>query len=976
MTVGKQRFFVSYAGPDRAWAEWTGWHLEQAGHTVELDRWDWATGDDFVGRMDHALAHADAVVALFSQNYFGPGRWTQAEWKATVAGKGRLVPLAIKSLADEDVPPLLRGLIRKELHGLDENEAVAALLEAVDGPSRPVESVAYPGADDAGSGADSAGPRADDTGPDAAPDGARPRLPRDDDRPEVWNVSRRNLDFSGREAEITRLRVGFLGGRQAAVQALHGMGGIGKTQIALEYAYRFASQYDLVWWIDAEQADQIPVHFTELADRLGIAKPDAGTEHNARILLQHLRTRHRWLVILDNAEHPDQIEPWMPDGTGHTLITSRNPNWRGLAHQTGLDVFTRTDSLAYLEARLPSISADEADVLAEAVGDLPLALAQAAGVIGSGMTLDRYCRLLATSTARILKEGDAPGYPASLAAAVDIATTRLTDEHAESEALLRLGAFLGPEPIPNAWLENARPRLATIPGDPDDLMWLHSALQPLGRYGLARIDHQVFQIHRLTQAVIRDQTSPEQAGAIRDDIAAILAGVDPGDPDTPETWPAWASAASHLTAPHAEVADRPELRPMLLQAALYLIRSGQARGAHGLALSLQQAWSAELGEDNPDTLTAMQYLGHATADIGDAAEARRIAEDTLARRRRTLGSDAPQTLQSANDLAVILNRLGISASQAREVYEDTLARRRRVLGDDHPDTLQSSLNLGIALLEYGELKEARQLVEHALAHRRRALGDDHPQSLESAAGLAAVFFECGDHAEAHRMYADALVHQRRTLGDDHPQTLQSVQNLAATLMHLRKYEEARRMLEDALARRRRTFGDDHPDTIECARRYASALSHVGEQQEAHRMLEDALARCRRHLGDDHRFTIRSMRALANFLHESGEYVQAHRLLEDAHARALRIFGERSETLLLAENLGITLCRLRRYPEAVAILEDTRARQRRILGDGHMDTMRTTQALADALTAMGKRFAAQRLLSPKKQGNRRFGRKPR
>ncbi|MBB4894319.1 tetratricopeptide (TPR) repeat protein [Streptomyces olivoverticillatus] len=962
MTVGKQRFFVSYAGPDRAWAEWTGWHLEQAGHTVELDRWDWATGDDFVGRMDHALAHADAVVALFSQNYFGPGRWTQAEWKATVAGKGRLVPLAIKSLADEDVPPLLRGLIRKELHGLDENEAVAALLEAVDGPSRPVESVAYPGADD--------------TGPDAAPDGARPRLPRDDDRPEVWNVARRNLDFSGREAEITRLRVGFLGGRQAAVQALHGMGGIGKTQIALEYAYRFASQYDLVWWIDAEQADQIPVHFTELADRLGIAKPDAGTEYNARILLQHLRTRHRWLVILDNAEHPDQIEPWTPDGTGHTLITSRDPNWRGLAHQTGLDVFTRTDSLAYLEARLPSISADEAGVLAEAVGDLPLALAQAAGVIGSGMTLDRYCRLLATSTARILQEGDAPGYPASLAAAVDIATTRLTDEHAESGALLRLGAFLGPEPIPNAWLENARPRLATIPGDPDDLMWLHSALQPLGRYGLARIDHQVFQIHRLTQAVIRDQTSPEQAGMIRDDIAAVLACVDPGDPDTPETWSAWASAASHLTAPHAVVADRPELRPMLLQAALFLIRSGQARGAHGLALSLQQAWGAELGEDHPDTLTAMQYLGHATADIGDVAEARRVVEDTLARRRHTLGSDDPQTLQSANDLAVILDQLGISV-HTREMYEDTLARRRRVLGDDHPDTLQSALNLGLALLEYGKLEEARRLVEDALVRRRRALGDDHPQSLEAAAGLASVLYECGDYAEAHRMHADTLAHQRRALGDDHPQTLQSVQSLAAALMQVGKYEGARPLLEDALARRRRTFGDDHPETIECARRYASALSHVGEQPEAHRMLEDVLARCRRNFGDDHGRTIRSVNALAVFLYEAGEYVQARRLLEDAHARARRILGdERIETLRIAESLGLTLYRLRCYPESVAILEDTRARQRRLLGDGHVDTVHTTQSLARTYTAMGKRFAAQRLLSPKKQGKRRFGRKSR
>ncbi|MFJ1603656.1 TIR domain-containing protein [Streptomyces sp. NPDC088253] len=233
-----QHFFISYAGVDRPWAEWVGWHLEQAGHQVILDVWDWRTGEDFVQHMDQALSRADAVVALFSRSYFDPERWTQEEWTATVARRERVIPLALEPIAATDVPPLLAAKLRKDLHGLDEGAAVAALREAVNGGIRPTTPPLFPGTAPSASVA-------------AVASSTKPRLPSSTGRPDVWNVRRRNPDFSGREAEIAQLRDGLLSGQQAVVRALHGMGGIGKTQIALEYAHRFASQYDLVWWIDA-----------------------------------------------------------------------------------------------------------------------------------------------------------------------------------------------------------------------------------------------------------------------------------------------------------------------------------------------------------------------------------------------------------------------------------------------------------------------------------------------------------------------------------------------------------------------------------------------------------------------------------------------------------------------------------------------------------------------------------------------------
>ncbi|MCX5559309.1 FxSxx-COOH system tetratricopeptide repeat protein [Streptomyces sp. NBC_00038] len=922
MTDQAQQFFISYAGTDRAWAEWVGWHLEQAGHQVILDVWDWRTGDNLVQRMDEALKRADAVIALFSTSYFEDERWTTEEWTAAVAHRDRLIPLALEPLTTNDLPRILAAKLRKNLHGLDETAAQTALHEAVNSGSRPTAPPPFPGTIPV-------------TAPIPMAGQSKPRLPGSSGQPEVWSVRRRNPDFAGRETEIARLRESLVRESKAVPQVLHGMGGVGKSQLALEYAHRFAGQYDLVWWIDAEQPDEIPVRYTELADRLGIAKPDAGAETNARALLSHLDGRERWLLILDNAEDPAQIEPWLAQGPGHTLITSRNPNWAGTARTTPLNVFTRTDSLTYLQGRVDGMNDDQADTLAADLGDLPLALAQAAGVIAhGGMSLDLYQQLLATNTTQILEKGGAPGYPAPVAATVTIAVNRLTEHHPDAVALLHLVALLGPEPIRNTWLETVRPRLATIPGNPDDPMWLHEALSPLSRYGLARTESGSFQIHRLTQAVLRDQTSPDQAVAIRNDAVTLLAAVNPGDPQSPDFWPGWAALTPHLTAQHLATTKLPELRPALLNAAHYLIRSGQPRTARDLTAVAYTMWVTDLGQDHPDALTAAQFLGHATADLGEHAEARRIIEETLARRHRTLGDDHPDTLQSANDLTVALHNLGEHA-EARRMDEDTLARRRRILGDDHPDTLQSAHNLAIVLHDLGEYAEARRMDEDTLARRRRTNGDDHPHTLRSAQSLAITLHRLGEHAEARRIIEDTLTRRRRILGDDHPDTIRSAHHLANALHDLGEHAEARRIIEDTLTRRRRILGDDHPDTIQSAHHLANALHSLGEHAEARRIIEDTLTRRRRILGDDHPDTIQS-----------------------------------------AHHFAITLYNLRQYAAAAQLFEDVRNRHRRTLGDDHPDTAEATHNLAEALTALGRRFEAQQLLVPQKQKKSRFRRKRR
>ncbi len=679
-------FFVSYTHSDQGWAEWISWVLEDAGFRVVLQAWDFGPGAHFVGEMHEAARRSARMVAVLSTAYlkseFAAEEW-QAAWAADPSGRGRrLLAFRVEDCAREG---LLRQLVTVDLFGVDRETARDRVLGALRGqrlkpevePLFPLVRGEVPGS------------------------GGEPLFPRP---PVVWGVPwPRNPNFTGRADELVVLRERFANGSAPAAvlpQALHGLGGVGKTQLAVEYAYRQATDYDLVWWVPAEHSALVVAALAALAAQVGIAIPGQAKE-SADAVLQLLRRRERfprWLVIADNASAPSDLADLLTaagDG-GHVLITSRDPTWTQVARTVEVDVLPRVEAVALLHARAPRLTDREADQIAELLGDLPLALEQArAWLTQSGMSAEDYADAVEHRTREILAEGTPVGYPVPVAATWTVAIDRLDDPIAVM--LLRLWAFFGPEPIPTDLIGSDAVALvsagrAALAGDP---LARGRVIARITRLGLVRLVDQGVVMHRLVQAVLRDHTPVTVRDSMRQVVHAVLAAAGPGDP---ASWVRYAQLYPHALATNLVDSDDDHARTAITRLVEYLRAVGDYSNSLTLARHAHRRRQHTLGDDHPGTITAADNLAQTLQAVGDYLGARILQKDVLARSRRVQGEDHPGTITAAGNLAQIV-REGGDYPGARTLQEDVLARSRRILGKDHPDTIRAAANLAATLRE-------------------------------------------------------------------------------------------------------------------------------------------------------------------------------------------------------------------------------------------------------------------------------------
>ncbi|GIM96721.1 FxSxx-COOH system tetratricopeptide repeat protein [Paractinoplanes toevensis] len=949
------RIFISHTGVDRPWAEWARWHLERAGYATELDCVDWKAGDNFVERMHEALDRSNPMLLLLSSAYLDPGRFTTDEWTARWAQRrkdpdARLIPVRIDNV--DLHTGIWAPIIVPSLFDLTPEKAVRLLLDSVGGlPDSPAPVTA---------------PRYPDSPVPAASADAGPRPP--GSLPAVWNVDRRNPAFTGRDSVLNQVHDGLSGDGRVAVQAVHGMGGIGKTQLALEYAHRFAGEYDLVWWVSAEQAGLIGEQFAALGVELGIVDAGADSAVAKSKVLGHLAGLRRWLLIFDNVVNSEDVLPWLPRGGGHVLITSRRGNWHQIAHALELDVLSREEAVRFLVEQRPGLEIVEADRLADAVGDLPLALAQAVGYLSeTGMPVTEYQQLLVEETQAVLALGRPIDYPQSLAAAITLNVAALSEADPAAVAILRLCALLAPEPISvDLIVEVAQPtdpfpRVLTALRDViGKRLARQEAIGRIGAYGLARLGSGTVTVHRLTQAVVRSEMEPSVAAELLAHLESVLGSMNPGGPKNPENWPAWARLLPHLLAVGPAGTDDPVLRECARDAVVYLISRGDTRPAQQLAESLHEEWKQRLGADHRDTLRAATELVWTLRDLGEFSRLRPLVDDTLTRQINTLGHDDPDTLRSAADLAVVLGALG-NHPRAEEIERDVWKRRRRVLGEEHPDTLTAAGNVAASLRELGRYQEALALIQQVWEQQRRVLGEDHPEALTAGGNVAMSLRELGRRQEALTLIQQVWEQQRRVLGEEHPDTLMSAGNVAISLGGAGRHEEALALIQQVWEQRRRLLGEEHPYTLTSANNVATSLGALGRHQEALALIQQVWEQRRQVLGEEHPETLMSANNVATSLGALGRHQEALALLRQVWEQQRRLLGEdHPSSLTSANNIASNLGSVGRHQEALTLQQKVLEQRQRVLGEGHPETLMTCLNLAVVHLNLGRILPARRL----------------
>jgi tetratricopeptide (TPR) repeat protein len=950
-------FFLSFTGADRPWAAWLLAELDAAGYSSISQLRDFVAGSNFVVEMHRAARRARRTIGVLSPKALqAPYVWQ--EWAQRLAGDpiGEQRALVLVRVAPCEPEGLLGPVVYVDLVGLDEGASRGLLREelaaAVRGRRPLPADQQFPG-----------GPAT------VVADMQRPRFPTA--LPPVWNVPyRRNPAFTGREQALAEL-AGRLGqGAAAAItQLLQGAGGVGKTALATEYAYRHRTEFDTVWWIRAEEPATLVGDLADLAVALRLAEAGQADQQMAvQAVRRWLDGHDRWLLVLDNAQAPD-----MPTGLqaplvrlvdllpqvlhGQVLITSRDASWEHYAALAELEVFTSEEAVAFLLLRSRSGDSATAADIAELLGRLPLALEQAGAYtretrIGLRTYLERLQRYPTRTLITGRPRDRDPADTVATTWQVSLAQVQPTPGAVD---LLEVCAFLGPEEIPRQLFgTQLDPPAAALGKLAEDPFTLDEAIAALHRFGLVKAGEQTLTVHRLLQQVIRDGLHAAAASNRARTAVGLLVKAFPAEGlEDPGVWPQCEKLLAHALAA-ADHAEHYQVEPtvtsdLLNNAESYLY--GRARYAEAQAVA-ERALALTEGTYDPTSHVFAARLGSLARVLGvqgDLERSRALHERVLAIQETYLGPDHHYTAISLHNLATVLRDQG-DLDRARALHERALAIQETNLGPDHHETANSLSNLAIVLHRQGNLDLARSLQERALASFEARLGPDHIFTAWSLSNLAAVLHDQGDLDGGRTVQERALSIREARLGPDHTHTAWSLNSLAAVLHDQGDLDGARSLCERALAIREARLGPDHHGTADSLDSLAGVLRDQRDLDRARTVQERALSIREARLGPEHFKTAQSLDNLAGVLHDQGNLDGARSLCERALAiRETRLGPDHPATADSLSNLATVLYAqgdldgARRLYERALHIRETR------LGPDHPDTAWSRSRL-EALTS--------------------------
>ncbi|MFI6128482.1 tetratricopeptide repeat protein [Micromonospora sp. NPDC051141] len=629
------------------------------------------------------------------------------------------------------------------------------------------------------------------------------------------NLPPRNQFFTGRQDFLDRLE-GRTGLDRRVVILIRGLGGIGKTQVALEFAHRFKDKNPrvIVWWVRAESVVTIVEDLSSLAPVVGVADM-IDQEATARKVLDILSQTPDGLLVYDNANAPSVVAPWTPTGGPKTLLTSRDRGWSGIAEQVDLPLFGRSESVAYLQRRIRCDDDTSLAVLAEELGDLPLALSQAAGYVDvNGMSISRYLDLYRDkrSAGRLLAQRlGVPDYPETVATTWLLHLDQL-NQMPSASGLLMLCSFLGPEVI-NLDLILSEPRVLPAPlGERiSDSFEREQAIGMLAKTSLvARVGDGEIVIHRLVSLVIRGYLLPAQKVVWASSAIFTLYNAFPERPADKREWATCSALAHHAVAaisriselpPSPELAESPALSAAVglrVLVADYLSVRGEYSIAREHLLEALSTADKLHGRNTPRRSSILVSLGGVYRQMGDLAAARDYFEQALEIENQQLEPNRLSLATIMGNLGAVLAQQG-DRSRAYDLQRKALEVGEEVFGRDAYEISTALNNLGALQVDLQEYDLAEVSLQRALRIKRANLSPTDPEIPMTLANLGMLSVARRRFDRGLRFYQDALALKEEVFGNKHPELAATLINMGGVRQRLGDLENARKDIERAIA---------------------------------------------------------------------------------------------------------------------------------------------------------------------------------
>jgi serine/threonine protein kinase/tetratricopeptide (TPR) repeat protein len=715
----------------------------------------------------------------------------------------------------------------------------------------------------------------------------------------IWNIAYpRNNKFTGRSKTYKRIAEEFSSIKTDPVKlVLHGQDGVGKTQIAYEYIYKNMNEYSIIWWIKAGCTSTLKADFFAIAEALKLPIKGLKDDEIIEIVKQGLTNIKNWLLIFDNTENPEELSRFFPKkGTGHILITSRNPHWRGLAKSIRVKKFRRKESIEYICKWTKKAINQVNREFVEAIDNFPLALTYACSYI---KTTDEHPIAyldLFLEHQRELHKLDKPisDSPEYIYITFEIALCRLKMMLNNTVELLNLLSFLAPNNIPIKLLCKGSKflpeNLDTILEDP---FKLDEIIATIKKFSFIEKRNDYISMHELLQKIIRDELDLEERKRWLETTLHLINEAFYFDENDSNTWLECA-----ILLPHAFAATRHaddcgialDIQADLLNTmGLYLWHQGSYNDAKHVVKKACEIGEKVLGPEHPQLAEYINNLGTILRSLGEFEDATFQFERSFKINKIAFGPDHPKVIRDLNNLGAVLARLGF-LDKAKEHLELSLSIAKKIHGEDRQKVTSFLNNLGIVNLELGDTNAALALFEHALRIDQKEYGVNNPRLSLRLSNIGDVYLERNEILKAKSYFDNAFAIDLKIYGPDHPNIASALNNLGKLYTDLGDYEEAMQDHRKALDIYSRAFGPEHLDVANTLSLIAALFFKSGNLDETENLITRAFEIHKQYYGFHHPAIANDLYYLGLAMAKSKNKRKAKNFLIRSHKIYLEIYG--------------------------------------------------------------------------------------